>query len=943
MKINKVTIKNINSLKGEFTIDFTQFEEEGLFAITGPTGAGKSTILDAVTLALFGKTPRLKNASQEIMSKHTGESLSECEFEVDGEIYISSFSQNRAYLKPNGKIRPAKMKLFKKDGEILETGLSLVPKKVEEITGLDFNRFIRSVLLAQGNFDAFLKAKDSEKAELLEKMTSTKIYAEISVKVFEKTKELQKECEIAKEKMRALSVLEKEEEERYKKILKEKSEKSTLLKSTIEKLRGKERILKREREIREALKEKEAQKEKLAKERESLKSRLLLLEKAYLARENKTIYEKLKEKEKSLKDSEKSAKTLKREIDLIRTKLKGMLFEANERLKEKLKEEKRYESLLKSEREELKKLSNLVSKKNLQTLMKEKEKIVKEREKLKSLKEKAKRFENLKKEREKLKNELKLLRKEAERNRELIEREREKKKFTEEALKMIEKRMELENKIINYEKERAKLKEGEPCPLCGSLHHPFVNSLELPSLSKTEKELSLKKEELKKSLDRLNELIINEQRIKSDEKNKKDSLERIEKEINENLGEEFPKSLLEIEEKLNSLREKYERVEKETKELYETEKIIEEKRKKTAFYEKEILSLKTETEIVKEILKKREIEKTSKKFEEKTNLKELTKLISKTERDEELKIKLLEKIVEETEKREKEKKFLKEEFLKRLKERGFETIEEFEKHLLKEEEIKEAEKLKESVQKREIETESAVKYLENELKLLNIKGDENLEEIESLLKEKEREFENLRSEIVKIETVLEENEKNLKKMKELKNAYEEILKEYKLHSRLNDLIGSSRGDKFRKFAQSLTFEFLVKLANSHLKRLTDRYVLKRTPNTLSFSVADAYQANALRSVNTLSGGESFMVSLALALALCDLLSRKVKIKTLFLDEGFGTLDSETLESVLSALNSVKSGGKTIGVISHVEALKERIAREIRVVKLSGGVSKIEIV
>lgn len=153
---------------------------------------------------------------------------------------------------------------------------------------------------------------------------------------------------------------------------------------------------------------------------------------------------------------------------------------------------------------------------------------------------------------------------------------------------------------------------------------------------------------------------------------------------------------------------------------------------------------------------------------------------------------------------------------------------------------------------------------------------------------------------------------------------------------LNALIGSKEGDKFRKFAQGLTLDNLVWLANHQLTRLHGRYLLQRkASDALELEVVDTWQADAVRDTRTLSGGESFLVSLALALALSDLVSHKTRIDSLFLDEGFGTLDSETLDAALDALDALNASGKTIGVISHVEAMKERIPVQIKVKKSMG--------
>lgn len=162
-------------------------------------------------------------------------------------------------------------------------------------------------------------------------------------------------------------------------------------------------------------------------------------------------------------------------------------------------------------------------------------------------------------------------------------------------------------------------------------------------------------------------------------------------------------------------------------------------------------------------------------------------------------------------------------------------------------------------------------------------------------------------------------------------------------SYLHSLIGSASGDKFRKFAQGLTLDNLVYLANQQLARLHGRYLLQRSHSEgLALAVVDTWQADEQRDTKTLSGGESFLVSLALALALSDLVSHKTSIDSLFLDEGFGTLDAGTLDMALAALDNLHASGKMIGVISHIEALKERIPVQLKVSKKSGiGVSELE--
>ena len=164
---------------------------------------------------------------------------------------------------------------------------------------------------------------------------------------------------------------------------------------------------------------------------------------------------------------------------------------------------------------------------------------------------------------------------------------------------------------------------------------------------------------------------------------------------------------------------------------------------------------------------------------------------------------------------------------------------------------------------------------------------------------------------------------------------------------LMSLLGGSK-HAFNTYVQRLTLHNLIQLANVHLFKLNKRYSLKldstyKSGEELSFKLIDHYQTDEARYVDTSSGGEKFLISLALALGLSDLASNNVSIDSLFIDEGFGTLDSQTLETVISSLETLQAQGKMIGIISHVENLKERIPAQIKVLKKSNGVSEVELV
>ncbi|MEP9317092.1 AAA family ATPase [Pseudomonas sp. LABIM340] len=200
MRILSLRLKNLNSLKGEWKIDFTAepFAGNGLFAITGPTGAGKTTLLDAICLALYHRTPRMSVLSQsgnELMTRHTADCLAEVEFEVKGQPYRAFWSQRRARDKAEGALQAPKVELVRIDratgeGQILTDKINDKLKQTETLTGLDFERFTKSMLLAQGGFAAFLEANANQRAELLEELTGTEIYGLISQRVFERTREV---------------------------------------------------------------------------------------------------------------------------------------------------------------------------------------------------------------------------------------------------------------------------------------------------------------------------------------------------------------------------------------------------------------------------------------------------------------------------------------------------------------------------------------------------------------------------------------------------------------------------------------------------------------------------------------------------------------------------------------------------------------------------------
>jgi exonuclease SbcC len=164
----------------------------------------------------------------------------------------------------------------------------------------------------------------------------------------------------------------------------------------------------------------------------------------------------------------------------------------------------------------------------------------------------------------------------------------------------------------------------------------------------------------------------------------------------------------------------------------------------------------------------------------------------------------------------------------------------------------------------------------------------------------------------------------------------------RIWAQLNDLIGSQDGKKFRNYAQQYTLDVLLAYANQHLHQLARRYRLQRIRDSLGLMVIDQDMGDENRSVHSLSGGESFLVSLALALGLASLSSNRVKVESLFIDEGFGSLDADTSQSRHGCLRQPASPGRKVGVISHVQEMTERIATKIMVQRTAGGRSLVGV-
>lgn len=270
-------------------------------------------------------------------------------------------------------------------------------------------------------------------------------------------------------------------------------------------------------------------------------------------------------------------------------------------------------------------------------------------------------------------------------------------------------------------------------------------------------------------------------------------------------------------------------------------------------------------------------------------------------------------------------------FMKKITADGFSSISEFESAILPDDEISRLEEtflqIDSRLKKNGALQEEKGQILEAEQrKNLTTKS---LNTLSKELDEKHSEHQEILQDRGKIQGKIEENNKNIARQKEKRKKLVEIKQDLTRWQRINSLIGSASGKKFRNFAQGITFEIVTAHANINLQKMTDRYILTRDKkHPLELNIVDNYRAGDIRSTKNLSGGESFLISLALALGLSNMAGKNVRVDSLFLDEGFGTLDEETLETALHTLSSLHREGKMIGIISHIPMLKDRIATQI---------------
>ncbi|MBQ3617546.1 MAG: AAA family ATPase [Bacteroidales bacterium] len=1089
MKINKITIHNLASI-ADAEIDFTQppLRNTPLFIICGETGAGKTTVIDAVCLSLYGQTPRFESAvvdrtnkienpenqsdnmaaddRRNILRKGTAEASAETVFEGDdGKIYLAQWKAVRARKKADGKFQPAKNTLFEQvNGEFipLTEKQTEFKEKITNLTGYDYNRFVRCVLLAQNQFSKFLLAKTDDKADILQMLTDTSIYETISQRIFERRSIENEKLNRLREKFSTLALLTEEDIAARNQIIADCNKKETEFQKQLTDIQQNINWFMQQAKLQQSVVESENQHNAALEAHRNAEP--LRIE----AEAIKTAFEKFKTPMENLYRCQNQYKaecedfcnnygdsTLRNtpynQFENYLTKVKNTLADGETKLLLYKNSENKYEniqhisakldsvikinSVITLTQTQVKDLQNKLTaqtaalataKSNCEKCNAELEVFINnynaETDKLKGY-DLAKLQENLSSVNEQIriadgaavvfknidvfKTDLAAL------NDRLNEKNMRRGQLqvsiaqNTDNLKLAQSAFDTAKENLNnllkissadLKKARASLRDGDECPLCGSKSHPFCTDGEqvIDNMLLSAKNLAVEKESAKNAI--ANALV-------ADQK----LLDEISPEISRLRNKDIPEKQSQLEKeiarvdririffKLPENSDVRAEVDRKSSDLANEKSAIE---KSIAFYtaqNKNVDSLKEQIDSKKDALQKltnqaneaekniatinavtiekiNSIEKIS--LEKSVIINDLQQYFTNGENLDtfaaDIKNQLLKEARQYSELKEKISTLHNQISLLDIIKKQVAEIDinnqqinslieqenqrdprfNFSKNLVasylnltQEQRDAKIQNLRQ-LDNKVIETQTNLKTAREKLDAHNNQPGRPAEgvSIQSLEELKAETFKqqsiNTAAKTSAENELTENNRKktDYQKLESEINAQQLVLNDWDF---LNSNFGSKTGDRLKRAAQTFTLKILLENANRRLVKILPRYTFESPDGTLDILVRDRDE-NAVRPVSTVSGGEGFMLSLSLALGLSDMMQTGKGSETLFVDEGFGTLDSSNLQKVISMLEQLHLQGRKVGIISHVPELKERISVKISVEKCAGDNTRSEV-
>ncbi|HRD07302.1 MAG TPA: AAA family ATPase, partial [Saprospiraceae bacterium] len=961
MKILSLRFTNINSLKGDHYLSFQEppLSASGLILITGPTGAGKSTLLDVISLALYNRIPRLPPLSKKevgelnsIMTHHTREARAEVSYESNGQRYISRWSIE---INRNGNLNDYHMEIWHENSQqLLDLKKSEVAAKNAEIIGLNYEQFIKSIVLSQGEFAQFLKAKHEDRSELLEKITGTEIYRHIGKKAFEKHKEARQQLNMIQELFQQLPEVSEEEVKQLeaynlatekelqrlsteinqwgqmvmradqanqqmtaltaaKDALQTWHSQSSDMDERKQLIQQYEQLLALSGDIH-LLKAAASEVQTLKSKTEENKEFALRIEKEILVIQNRfqellkmpwetdAILHKIEEIREKNAAFQSQLDVLLKKGSQLRQQTDQYVKVLNEGLRQWYLPNIPAQQAIESLNTMIEQWSNQIPEppEDLTVLSEQLTKLTNQKISLAEAVIWSEKVTQLKTESETLKQQLTLMHDESKVVTQNIAATQQKASQTTEEINTLRKEKEQRLQQISLNELRSNLQEDQPCPLCGSTLHPYCDDSLTFVIGNLEIDLH-KKEMQYQELDRAlrgllalesslsAQITLSETRHASVQNEKNIILQKLD---DAGWGDKDSPTLSA---QLATANEEAKKIQFIITAKQNTQQLIPLK----SAYE-ELLQTKNQYD---EIVTERE--KSLPSAKEWDEMKSALQRYQQLQQEATARQNMLKDLVQRTEDTEARISLLNQNLLKPLQALN---IHDYQQAFAILSEKQAFEKNKEIIQDYERQG-SALKQKKESLEQEIALATNNLPEL-SQWPDLKLHWENMKNQAQQLTESRGSISEKIKQWHQAKDRQDDLVKQKELASiqvkkyeLLNQLIGDATGKTFSNYAQELTMQHIILLANRRLTGLTDRYqlVLPVQDGRTDLYVSDLYLGGTERSVKTLSGGETFILSLALALSLSDLASRNVRLDSLFIDEGFGTLDNDTLDTVISTL------------------------------------------